>query len=96
MNKLETEFFEHLKNTLPNIDWRAQAKRFRLGNGIWYKPDVTGIVGCHEHAYEVKGPYAFRGGFENLKVAASTYPEIRWHLVWKHANGVWHEQKVLP
>src|SRR6185369_15972416 len=57
MNKLETEFYERICNLFPNV--RCQAKRYRLGNGVWYKPDFT-ISGCGftETAWEVKGPYA--------------------------------------
>lgn len=76
---------------------RAQSKRYKLGNGIWYKPDMTGndTRDGKETAYEVKGPFAFRGGFENLKVAASTWQEVNWILVWKD-NGEWKQQKILP
>lgn len=99
MNKLESEYFAFLKAIYPFAHIRAQAKRFRLGNGIWYKPDFTSVLhygdSMKETAWEVKGPHAFRGGFENLKVAASLYPEIKWILVWKQ-NGKWQEQEVLP
>ena len=105
MNKLEAEFYARIKNEYPNYpEVRLQAKRYRLGNGIWYKPDFTcsaypvtvGEIGpARETAWEVKGPHAFRGGFENLKVAAATFPEVRWILVWKE-NGQWKQQEVLP
>lgn len=110
MNKLEAEFYERLKMLKTPVHFRAQSMRFRLGNGIWYKPDFTA---WHNHLYheampangiqirmiawEVKGPRAFRGGFENLKVAAALYPEVRWLLVWKDkATGEWQEQCILP
>lgn len=102
MNKLEAEFFGILALQQPYEYIRVQAKRYRLGNGIWYKPDFT----CSnwpdgdervETAWEVKGPRAFRGGFENLKVAASLYPEVRWLLVWKDkTTGEWQGQHILP
>lgn len=104
MNQLELEFLEHLCRRIPTFPpIRVQAKRYRLGNGIWYKPDFT----CadwpdpkrvlRETAWEVKGPKSFRGGFENLKVAASVYPEVRWLLVWKDkTTGEWKEQPILP
>lgn len=99
MNKLEQEYFECLK-----VQWKiltCQAIRLKLGNGIWYKPDfVAWPVGFESQdtrmrAYEVKGKHAFRGGFENLKVAAGLYPQIRFTLAWKE-NGQWKEQSVLP
>lgn len=103
MNVLETEFLARLKAVDANKVVRIQALRYRLGNGIWYKPDFTcgnwriGDGECGPVAWEVKGPRAFRGGFENLKVAAAMYPEIRWLLVWKDKEtGEWKEQEVLP
>lgn len=95
LNQLETEFLVRLHDVYPSLKIRPQAKRYRLANGIWYKPDFTAVTVDGEMAWEVKGPHAFRGGFENLKVAASSYPEIRWILVWKE-NGQWQEQEVLP
>ena len=99
LNKLEADFFEALK-----YRWKIivpQGMRFRLANGLWYKPDFVAFPHGLEsqdirlRAYECKGPHAFRGGFENLKMAATTYPQIRWTLVWKE-DGQWKEQGVLP
>lgn len=96
LNKLELSFYAWLLARFNgNETLRAQSKRFKLGNGIWYKPDFTVIENGREHSYEVKGKHAFRGGFENLKVAASIYPEIWWRLVWRE-DGHWKEQAVLP
>lgn len=102
MNKLEAEWFAILSSQFPNYDRpRAQSKRYELGNGIWYKPDFTATSWPQpegpsiETAWEVKGPHAFRGGFENLKVAARLWTEVRWILVWKEA-GEWRQQVVLP
>lgn len=102
LNKLETEFYDQLLAAGPNKLIRAQAMRYKLANGVWYKPDFTcanwrisdGETG--PVAWEVKGPRAFRGGFENLKVAATRYPEVRWLLVWKDQSGQWQEQHILP
>ncbi len=96
MNKLEKEWFSRISGTERFNSVRAQSKRFKLGNGIWFKPDATAIdtMTGTETAWEVKGPHAFRGGFENLKVAAGIYPEIEWVLVWKE-NGNWKVQRVL-
>lgn len=95
LNKLETEFLAVLEKDWPPSCIRPQAKRFKLGNGIWYKPDFTIVTGGKERAYEVKGPHAFRGGFENLKVFAHQWPEVRVILAWKE-NGEWKSQEVLP
>jgi hypothetical protein len=95
MNKLEMEFFFFLQRMPGDIKFiRPQSIRFMLGNGIWFKPDFTGFLDGSYSAWEVKGPHAFRGGFENLKVAAHQYKEIHWHLVWKE-SGQWKTQKIL-
>ncbi len=99
INKLESEWFEVLKHRHRIIC--AQSLRFMLGNGIWYKPDfIAWPVGLESQdtrmrAFECKGPFAHRGGLENLKVASHKYPHIKWTLVWKE-NGEWKEQTVLP
>lgn len=95
LNKLETEFGQYLHAFYPSNSIIPQSIRFRLGNGIWYKPDYVMISTDGVQAYEVKGPHAFRGGFENLKVAASLYPSISWVLVWKE-NCAWQNQAILP
>lgn len=102
LNKLEAAWFSLIQNRYPNYPpVRPQSKRYRLGNGIWYKPDFTASIWpdlngpARETCWEVKGPHAFRGGFENLKVAAATFPEVRWILVWKQA-GEWFQQDVKP
>lgn len=92
MNKLETEFYATL-HEFENV--MIQALRFKLGNGIWYKPDFCTIFAGVVHCWEVKGPHSFRGGMENLKVAAGLYPQIRWILVWDQ-DGAWCQQTVLP
>lgn len=98
MNKLETEFYSQLRNDyhFSTTEIVSQEIRFRLGNGIWYKPDFVVIqFDRRPIAFEVKGPHAFRGGFENLKVAASKHQCVEWRLVWKE-NGRWKEQIILP
>ena len=101
MNKLEAEFYGHLTRTLLPSMVLVQAISLRLGNGISYRPDFfTPTVACMGDYhfgtfYEVKGPKVFRGGFENLKVAAHTYPFFVFALVWLD-DGQWQEQIVLP
>lgn len=91
LNKLEQEWLDFYGKWFDVV--HAQDIRFKLANGIWYKPDFV----CFKVStcWEVKGPHAFRGGFENLKVAANKYPEFKWVLVWKE-HGAWKEQHVLP
>ena len=100
MNHLELIFYAWLLTKYPGVTIWKQALRWKLGNGIWYKPDFAAFVGWTQKptgltCWEVKGPHAFRGGLENLKVAASLYPEVRWILVWRECGG-WKHQEVLP
>lgn len=99
LNALESEWLGVL--ALRHKIIACQSLRFMLANGLWYKPDfVAWPVGLESQdtrmrAFEVKGPHAFRGGFENLKMAAHKYPQIKWTLAWKE-DGQWCEQQVLP
>lgn len=94
LNKLEGRFFSSYLMHL-GVRIHAQSKRYMLANGLWYKPDFTAVIAGEETAWEVKGPKAWRGGFENLKVAASTWPEVRWILVWEIEHE-WRFQVVVP
>lgn len=96
MNALESRFFDYLRFTYPGVIIRSQAKSYRLANGINYRPDFTAVIDGREMAWETKGPKAFRGGFENLKVAADRYREITWTLAWEDGgHGKWQFQTVL-
>ena len=94
MNKLETQWFNQLGSLASTRNLRAQAIRVKLANGLWFKVDITCEIDGKMTCFEVKGPFAFRGGFENLKSAASLFPEWDWFLVWKD-DGQWKSQKVL-
>ena len=102
LNKLETRALDYLRAIHPSLRWKTQALRFMLANGLWYKPDLIAFLyGDPEHwmvAYEVKGPHSFRGGFENLKMAASRYPDIAWFLIWEESprSNRWLTQEILP
>lgn len=107
MNKLEERFYEKLKadnsrcdeNGMPVAEIKIQAVRLELARAHWYKPDFLLIAPWSPRpiAYEVKGPKVFRGGFENLKVAARVHPWIRFYLVWeKTPGGEWERQEILP
>lgn len=96
LNKLETAFFDWMKANQPEMTLRPQAKRYELARGLWYKPDFTTVHDGQEIAYECKGPKAFRGGFENLKMAARVWPEVTFILVWKWKDsGEWKFQVVI-
>jgi hypothetical protein len=104
MNGLETEYHRILCEKYGEPFVKPQALRFKLANGLWYKPDFTVFSTWLDHmnekvngqiiCYEVKGPFAFRGGFENLKSAAFQWPQVQFILVWKK-NGIWQHQEIL-
>lgn len=95
LNKLETQFLRVLQVEYPTVRIRSQDRRYELGRGIWFKPDFTAMLDGQETAWETKGPHAFRGGLENLKVAARVWPEVNWFLVWRDKEtGQWKRQKV--
>lgn len=95
LNNLETEWRDWLLKIYRAYEITSQAIRLELGNGIWYKPDFVVFDDGSIRVYEVKGPHAFRGGLENLKVAASKYLMMDFFLVWKE-DGQWKLQEVLP
>lgn len=95
LNKLETRYLEEVLLHRYKADQiRSQDHRLRLANGAWYKPD---FFIHHENLFiEVKGPKAFRGGFEFLKIAKAVHPEYRFVLVWvAKRGGPWERQEVL-
>lgn len=94
-NELEKEYHAILAARFHGYRIYAQAIRLQLANGLWYKPDI--VIPELEEAWEVKGPHIFRGGPENLKMAAREHPWLRFTLVWKDkATGQWQEQVILP
>lgn len=99
LNKLETRFYGHLLTQYDRLNIHSQAVRLELARGIWFKCDF--FVSPHELCttptfYEVKGPKSFRGGFENLKVAARVHKWAKFFLVWEDAAGNWQRQEILP
>lgn len=93
-NKLEMAALAVLKAQFPQVTFFEQSIRFGLANGVWYKPDICAWVRGELCAWEVKGPHAFRGGFENLKVAKATYPNVKFILLWKSGHE-WKQQTIL-
>jgi len=93
MNKLELAYSDQLRVLFPGVEVLAQRVRLWLGNGVWYKPDF--FIPGERLFIEVKGPHSFRGGFENLKIAASTHRWAKFRLVWR-VKGQWYKQEMLP
>lgn len=103
LNKLETEYFNLIEHKFPNFPpIRAQAKTFRLCNGVRYTPDLS----CSywpvedgpstETCWEIKGPKSWDDAIVKIKMAAHEFPEICWRFVWKDPAKGWIEQRVLP
>jgi hypothetical protein len=93
MNKLELAYQDVLRAEFAGHEVIPQKVRLWLGNGSWYKAD---FYVPHLHLFiEVKGPVAFRGGFEYLKIAASEHSWAKFWLVWKD-KGRWLRQEILP
>lgn len=107
MNGLEQSWFDMLCSQWPHCDRpRAQAKKYKIGNNAWYKPDITASLWPHaggaacETAWECKGPKQMKNvarGILAIKAAAHQWPEVRFILVWKDKiTGSWQQQTVLP
>lgn len=101
MNKLESQWFEILKLEYPNYARpRAQAKTYRLANGLRYTPDFTATSWPQsngpsiETAWEVKGKWIDGDSIPKLKMMAASWPEVQLILVWRE-NGVWKQQRIL-
>ena len=98
-NKMEADWWRHLEATLPkSVRVRAQAKKFRLANGVLYQPDFTAVWDGVENAWECKGGRKMKGamkGAMTVKVAAHEWPEVRFWFVTKD-GGQWRMQPVLP
>ena len=108
MNKWEQEFFdmvadEKMFDQRAVCRVRAQAKRYKLANGVWYRPDITctalDIAGRrHEMAFEIKGGEKMKGvakGKMTIKIAAHEWPEVIWFFCYK-IDGQWKWERVLP
>ena len=96
--KLEADWRRHMEATQPDVKFRAQAIRFRLANGAWYKPDLMAWLNCQVVCWETKGPKQMKGvarGILTVKFAAASWPEVLFILVWRE-NGQWQTQEVKP
>lgn len=92
LNKLESDYLDTLRFYYPGKEIICQTVRLRLSNGQWYKPDF--FIPHLLMFVETKGPKSFRGGFENLKTAASVHQWAKFRLVWR-VSGQWYKQDVL-
>ena len=98
LNTLETAFLDWLQGRNPTVKFHAQSVTIKIANGCRYSPDFVAKMPDGEiHAWETKGPHAFDGALEKLKMAASVYPEIHFWLVSRDkATAAWRIERVLP
>lgn len=95
LNKTEQAFFDWLTvEAGPLAQVYTQAITLRIANGSRYTPDFVARAGIRFAAYEVKG-FLRDDAAVKLKVAASLYPWIKFHLVTKRKGGGWDVQEVL-
>ena len=97
-NKLEADWRANVERLHPEVKFRAQAIRFRLAHGAWYKPDLMAWLNCRVVCWETKGPKQAKNvarGILTIKFAAAAWPEVLFILVWRE-GGVWCQQEVLP
>ena len=95
--KLEADWRAHQEALFPSTKFRAQAIRFRLANGAWYKPDLMAWMDGKMFCWETKGPKQMKNvarGILTIKFAASAWPEVLFVLVWRE-NGKWNQQNIL-
>lgn len=102
LNKTEVRCLKYLTDLLPaGTKIHQQAKKVRLANGCWYLVDFWAIPlkdgpGRLIVNWECKGPHAWEDSLIKLKVAASTYPDEAWFLLWEDGKNNWLSQEVLP
>jgi hypothetical protein len=100
MNKLETALLWHLQALYAETRFYPKGMRLRLANGLTYEPDIIGILATGDHssivsAHEAKGPHAYDGALDKLKMAAHEWPSVSFWLHWKK-DGQWLAQEVFP
>lgn len=106
MNRLEVSYFNTMKSRFGVKHMRFAALTFSIANGLRYTPDFTYVLdiptelnhsGNNRVAVEIKGPKAFDGALDKLKMAAHEFPDWDFWLVWKDkTTGEWTGQRVLP
>ncbi len=95
LNKTEQAFHDYLLQFHPVSEIYSQRITLLLANGVRYTPDFLVRNRGTLAAYETKG-FMRDDAAVKLKVAASLYPWITFHLVTKKKGGGWDIQTVLP
>jgi len=96
LNKLEQEALDTLHSRFPFSTFRPHCLNLEIANGTWLCPDIVEFAAEPPlRIYEVKGKQAWEDSIIKLKVAARTWKEFHWWLMWKD-DLAWHSQRVLP
>lgn len=98
MNKLESDFQDHLKALHANENIYYEPIRLALGSGVVYIPDflvINALQIPQVTFFEVKSNRPIEDDSSvKMKVAAHQYPLFKFILVWR--EGVeWQEQEIL-
>ena len=94
MNGTERAFLAYLGKQDCGARIYTQAITLRIANGCRYTVDFITVNEFAISAYEVKGFFRDDANVK-LKVAASLYPWIKFHLVTRK-KGEWRIEPVLP
>lgn len=95
MNKLESDYYKVLQRVFPGCEIKIQAMKLKLATGLNYTPDFIVFGHTHLVAIETKGKWIDGDSIPKLKMAAATWPMIKFRLVWREGS-IWHEQGILP
>jgi hypothetical protein len=99
INKLEKELLMRLQGHGGIVGSRfyPHGIRFKLANGLTYEPDIIEVHSFSNRfiAHEAKGPFAYDGALDKLKMAAHEWPSVSFWLHWKK-DGQWLAQEVFP
>ncbi len=98
LNKTEAAFLEYLKEKFRGERVYSQSVTLLIGNGCRYTPDFIRVAADEfPRAYEVKG-FMRDDAAVKLKVAATFYPWIAFHLVTRSKTSAtgWSIEAVLP
>ena len=98
LNGLEMQWLARLEMSYPLVRFHAQAIRFEIARGAWFKPDLSATIEGQLTCWECKGPKEGKNvarGILALKAAAHAFPDVVFILVWKDDGG-WKQQRILP
>jgi len=99
-SKLEMEYTAYLETLHlagKIASWHYETIKLRLGQGVWYIPDVLVVPpgSGRLEMHEIKGAYVHEKGRVKFHSAVDRYPWFRWFWVTRQ-GGVWKAQEFFP